>query len=618
MKLNFKVADDLYTGIRRLEPILGFECGDGVVVSGVAGERIGVALSDGEASIYYRTKVQFFRGLGILVEALRRGEAELDITEDASFDTVATMIDASRCAVPRAGTVFALLDRLALMGYNMMMLYTEDTVELEGRPFFGYMRGRYSCEELRSIDDYAFEYGIEVIPCIECYAHMERYLIWPEASAIKDTPTILLAREEKTFEFVEQLISTVTSCFRSRRVHIGMDEADDMGRGKFLGKHGYVPPFEIFNEYMERLSAILKKYGLRPMMWSDMYFRVHSKSGGDYYDPDTEIPESTVSRIPDDMDMVFWYYGETTDESTDDFMLEKHKALGRGVIEATGAWSWCGHFPEHNMMMLTNKRSVEACRRHGVREVMLTIWGNDNNECELFSNLLGLSYFAELCYDASPSEEKLRARFEACTDGDYDLFYKLCYFHNDFENSKEFAHRDFRFLGKQLFWQDPLMGLYEPALLKKPMSEHYAIAAETFSGEHDGRWAYLYEHAHAIMEYLRIKTYIAERLATAYKAGDKETLSEMARVHLPALIEKCDVMHRSHKAAWMRNNKAFGWQNMDVKYGGMKARCETAIEMIEGYLDGRLAEIEELVPERLPLHYHAYITYQRSFTVNYK
>ena len=77
-------------------------------------------------------------------------------------------------------------------------------------------------------------------------------------------------------------------------------------------------------------------------------------------------------------------------------------------------------------------------------------------------------------------------------------------------------------------------------------------------------------------------------------------------------------MHRSHKAAWMRNNKAFGWQNMDVKYGGMKARCETAIEMIEGYLDGRLSEIEELEPERLPLHYHAYITYQRAFTVNYR
>ena len=53
-----------------------------------------------------------------------------------------------------------LLDRLALMGYNMAMMYTEDTVKLEGLPYFGYMRGAYTKEEIREMDDYAFEYGI--------------------------------------------------------------------------------------------------------------------------------------------------------------------------------------------------------------------------------------------------------------------------------------------------------------------------------------------------------------------------------------------------------------------------------------------------------------------------
>jgi hypothetical protein len=76
-----------------------------------------------------------------------------DITESCPFATVATMIDASRGFVPTVSSVKKLIDRLALMGYNMMMLYTEDTVELEDRPFFGYMRGRYTKEELREIDD---------------------------------------------------------------------------------------------------------------------------------------------------------------------------------------------------------------------------------------------------------------------------------------------------------------------------------------------------------------------------------------------------------------------------------------------------------------------------------
>lgn len=615
MKLHFNVDKSFEVGIERLAPILGFEYGDGITVTAKEGERIGVSLADGKAVIYYRDRVQFFRGLGILVENAKDCP-KFEIVEDGFFKTVSTMIDASRCAVPTVKTAKRLLDYLAVMGYNMMMLYTEDVIELEGRPFFGYMRGRYSKEELREIDDYAYGYGIEVIPCIECYAHMERYLIWGESSSIKDTETVLLAREDKTFEFVEQIISTVSSCFRSKRIHIGMDEAHDMGRGKFLDKHGYVPPFEIFNEYMERLVSITNKYGLTPMMWSDMYFRVHSKSGQDYYESDTEIPESTKKLIPKEVELVFWYYGETTYEDCDDYMLEKHKSLGRNVIFAGGGWSWCGHFPEHNMMMNTNGKSLRACRRHGINEAMFTIWCNDNAECDLFANLLGLSFFAESCYNASVSTAQLKSRFEACTGGDYDLFYKMCYYHNDFENSLEFAHRDHRFFGKQLFWQDVLSGLYDKALWKKPMSEHYAHAAREFSGEHSGEWAYLYEYARAAMEYLRVKTNIAERLVAAYKSKDSETLSLIAKAELPDLKEKCSALHKRHKAAWFKNNKAHGWQNMDVRYGGVRARCDTAIELIEQYLDGAIPLIEELEEERLPLGYHAYITYLRSSTVN--
>ena len=92
----------------------------------------------------------------------------------------------------------------------------------------------------------------------------------------------------------------------------------------------------------------------------------------------------------------------------------------------------------------------------------------------------------------------------------------------------------------------------------------------------------------------------------------------MARVHLPALIEKCRRVYDLHRFSWMRDNKVFGWQNMDVRYGGMIARCERAIEYIEEYISGETSAIPELAEERLPLKYHAYITYQRAFTVNYR
>ena len=333
-----------------------------------------------------------------------------------------------------------------------------------------------------------------------------------------------------------------------------------------------------------------------------------------YHDKDTVIPESTKKRIPKETELVFWYYGETEDPECEDYMIEKHYDLDRNLIVATGAWSWAGHFPENDFMMITNKRTLDACRRHGVKEVMLTVWENDNSECDLFASLPAFSFFAENCYGI-PSSEKLKSRFEATTGGDYELFYKMTYYHNELETDPAFTHRDKRFFGKVLLWQDVLCGLYDKSLWERPMSDHYAYAMKVFEGEHSGEWAYLYELAYATMRFLHEKTYIAERLVKAYKENDRAALSDMARHNLPALKEACTELRRRHRAAWFKNCKAFCWQNMDVRYGGIEARCETAIALIDAYLAGNITEIEELKAERRMISFHPYIGYMRSSTV---
>lgn len=65
------------------------------------------------------------------------------------------MIDCSRNAVASVESVKKWIDLTSSIGYNTLMLYTEDTYEVSGEPYFGYMRGRYSREELRGLDAYA-------------------------------------------------------------------------------------------------------------------------------------------------------------------------------------------------------------------------------------------------------------------------------------------------------------------------------------------------------------------------------------------------------------------------------------------------------------------------------
>ncbi len=590
---NFNVDRELMCGIKRLAPVLGFGLGEGIAVRAELGDKLGVCKKGNCATVYYTKKHQFFRELGILTE--HASDEEFEIFEDSYFKDISVMFNVSSGAAQTVDAFCKMIDYLAVMGYGAAMLYTEDLIELKTRPYYGYMHGRYSEEELRSIDGYAYEYGIEMIPCLECYGHMGRYLEWDEAAPIRDTGTVLLAREEETFKFLDELICKVSLCFRSRRINIGMDEAWDMGRGTFLDRHGYVPPIDIFNEYMDRLMPILEKYGYEPMMWCDMYFRAHSKNGRDYYAEYINISDETASRIPKNMSLVFWHYGE--EPGCDEYMLKKLNALDRHIIYAGGLWDWNGFFPENNYAMLSCKESLAASRKCGIRDAMVTAWyGSDN---AFFANLLGLSDFAEMCYDENANGEKKAARFKATAGGDYGTFLAMSGFHNKFDSGETYENFNDRFLGLALFWQDILAGVYDSHLESRPMSEHYARHALIMKNAPKDRWSGLYGFAYKAFDYLSTKTYIAENLRHAYESCDLEALRAIAEKHLPLLREKTAVLKNAHRELFLSENKSFGLIYGDRRYGGVIARAETAELLIKRYLDGDRSALLELEEPRL-------------------
>lgn len=592
MKICFKTEPQFERGIERLAHVLNYQIAEeGISLRSQQCDRVGVSLANGEGVIYYKEKHHFFRELGVFIQKAKEQDA-FDLTEDGYFETIGVMFNASSCAIPTVDSVKLMTDYLAVMGYNLMMLYTEDTVELENRPYFGHMQGRYTKAELKVIDDYAYDYGIEVIPCLECYGHMASYLKWAEAKPIKDTASVLLAREEATFVFLDELIGEVSSCFRSKRIHIGMDEAWDMGRGAFLDRNGYVPPVQIFNEYMERLIGITNKYDLIPMMWSDMYFRINSRTGSDYYGEYIQISPETKAMIPKEVQLVFWHYGE--EPHCDDYMLKKHLELDRDVIFAGGLWDWSGLFPEHNYAYEATKFSLEACRNNGVKEMMVTSW----NSVNLFTNLFGLSFTAELCYKQDSSEEELRKRFEAVSGGDYDAFFRMSNFHNKFGETEEYPDFNQRFLGKHLFWQDILGGFYEHCLEDCPMSGHYEAQAEQMK-QYSGKWEEFYRLAETVFAYLSVKTRIAETLYPAYKAKDRETLEQITEVLLPRLGELTREVHRRQQAVWCTYYRQNGWWFYDYALGGMMMRCETAKELLKQFLAGEIPAVDELEEARL-------------------
>ena len=119
------------------------------------------------------------------------------------------MLDVSRNMVMKVDHLKLWFRRLSLSGYNLVMLYTEDTYQLPGEPFFGYMRGAYSIDEIKELDAYAKKLGIELVGCIQTLGHLEQIIRWHGAyGKISDTAKVLMVDEPKTYELIDKMIAT--------------------------------------------------------------------------------------------------------------------------------------------------------------------------------------------------------------------------------------------------------------------------------------------------------------------------------------------------------------------------------------------------------------------------
>jgi len=87
-----------------------------------------------------------------------------------------------------------------------------------------------------------------------------------------------------------------------------MDEAHGLGTGEYKKRHGEKNTFDIMNNHLGKVRDICRDLKLNPMIWSDMYFRLGSKTHN-YYDLNWKIPKKALNDIPA---MFSWFIGITT------------------------------------------------------------------------------------------------------------------------------------------------------------------------------------------------------------------------------------------------------------------------------------------------------------------
>lgn len=547
------------------------------------------------ASITYGSRGELFRGLGLLAE--HSAEQHYETTQKAYFTMNGAMLDCSRNGVVNLNAAKQMIRYMALMGHNMLMLYTEDTYEVPEYPYFGYMRGRYTQKELQELDAYAQGYGIELIPCIQTLAHLATTLRWMCFDDIKDDNDTLLIGEEKTYELVDAMIRACRNSFTTQRIHIGMDEAFMMGFGRYRIKHGIRAREKIFCEHLYRVNEICQKYGFRPMIWSDMFYRLAvGAEGGEY--TVGEISQEVMDLIPSNVELVYWdYYKHNKDAYCTP--MRSHKKFANSIIFAGGAWRWAGFVPHIEKSLDASQKALTACRQTDIREVFCTAWGDQGNECPMMSILPVLQLYAELSYHEDVSREMLKKRLYACTGE--SLSDMLFMDEPDMPDGR--YHEDITNPATYLLYSDALGSLFE-LHIEDCYKENYAVYAKKLAeaAVRSKNLGYMYDMLAELCSVLEYKACVSADAYQAYQTADKEKLRMISEKTLPEILDRLEAFRNSVEKRWLAEYKVSGYDILDFRLGGVSARVKNAIRRLDLYLQGEIDKIEELEEKRLPFN----------------
>lgn len=504
-----------------------------------------------------------------------------------NYEYFGVMLDVSRNAVKTVATVKKVIDCLQKMGYNALELYAEDTYRLEDEPYFGYQRGGYTGAELKEIDAYAREHGVELIPCVQTLAHFTQTVRLPHYRPMVDTADILLADDERTYALIEKIFANAAENFTSRQINIGMDEAHMVGLGQYLDEHGYCNRFEVLNRHLGKVCAIAEKYGFTPHMWSDMYFRLQNK--GEYYGENIEIRSEVVEKVPDKVELAYWDYYHIKIEDYDE-MFVAHQKFGREIWFAGGAWSWQGFAPLNYYSLHTMRPAMESVRKHGVKKVLITMWGDNGGECSFFSLLPSL-YAIRQYADGNFDEESIRKGFAETFGLSFEDFMLL----DTPNHTKGMLERGAVDGSSKFFlYTDCFMGILDDHAANERETDYLARANALFdAAKRVGEYGYIFHTMGELCRALDIKVCLGVKTREAYQNGDKKGLKGLIKEY--TLLEKrLEVFYKAFRSFWFQENKAFGWEIQDVRLGGLITRVRCCKERLQAYLHGKIEKIEEL------------------------
>lgn len=599
LKINYLKQDNYFHGLQEIQKYLDIR----ISASGIT---ITTERTDGNTEIDKNGNSVVFRykeehEFWFLLTRLYLHKDE-DNYKEAFFSPIkrlGAMIDCSRNAVLTKESVKEYIVYLALMGYSYLELYTEDTYEIEGEEYFGYMRGRYKSEEIKEIDTHAKMFGIELVPCIQTMAHLHCLFKWKEYRQIQDVNDILLLRDERTYTLIDKMLKTVAANFSSRKINLGMDEVMLLGSGTFLNKNGYVPRGELMLEHLNKVVKMAQSYGFEVSIWNDMFFRIGN--GNDYRIKNPYFAPELIAQIPENTKLIYWDYIDE-DEEVYENAFRHSLRLTKNTGFAAGIYSWQTFVADNDLGMRKLKPGIDACIKCGIDDVLVTTWGDDGAEASRFSVLPTLCAYGEYC-----RTKTLAGCDKVCEFLFGYTFREFCDIslvnrYIDLETIKH-ANVFYGNCAKYMLYNDLFYGLNDnnvPPNAHERSIQNHQILSKLASRK--SRFSYLFKTMSALSWILIEKADLSVDIKCAYDLKNRDALLKAVE-RIAEVKKRLRAFISIYERQWLKENKPFGFEIQHIRLGGLYERLRYSEKHLKLYLEEKIDCIKELEEKRLPSNY---------------
>ena len=322
--------------------------------------------------------------------------------------------DATRGRIQTVESYKKLVDKLSYYKINQLQLYVEHSYLF--RDFSEVWRDDtpLTAEDIMEIDGYCKIYGIELIPSLASFGHLDKVLKTKSFAHLCELEgsdkerfrfydrmahhTINMS-DPASWDFIEKMLLEFIPLFTSRQFNLCGDETFDLGKGRSKAMADEIGTQRMYVNFVKKICGCLTAQGLRPMFWGDIIVG----------SPELlhELPESIVC--------LTWGYGE----QEGDYSAKTMDSVGAVQYLCPGVHGW-----RHIMNRLPSAYAnvtvmCEYAKKFNALGLLNTDWGDYGHIAHQDFSIPGMIYGAAGSWSQELlSEDEINRRISRVEFGD--------------------------------------------------------------------------------------------------------------------------------------------------------------------------------------------------------